>query len=87
MPDASPSSKHASEQSGEPVPKRRKIPLACNACRDRKSRCDGRRPACSTCEKKGTSDKCAYEESTLITQRYESPLSVLSQQCEILKRG
>ncbi|KAF2501403.1 hypothetical protein BU16DRAFT_450555 [Lophium mytilinum] len=30
--------------------KRRRIALACQACRTRKSRCDGRRPQCSTCD-------------------------------------
>ncbi|KAJ2979058.1 hypothetical protein NQ176_g3475 [Zarea fungicola] len=33
--------------------KRRRISLACTACRTRKSRCDGRRPTCATCEKLG----------------------------------
>ncbi|EPE05020.1 fungal specific transcription factor [Ophiostoma piceae UAMH 11346] len=30
--------------------RRRKTTLACEPCRERKSRCDGRKPICSTCE-------------------------------------
>ncbi|KAJ0144573.1 Serine/threonine-protein kinase KIN28 [Fusarium oxysporum f. sp. albedinis] len=35
--------------SDTPATKRRRIALACNACRLRKSRCDGTRPSCSSC--------------------------------------
>ncbi|KAL8389439.1 hypothetical protein RB595_008846 [Gaeumannomyces hyphopodioides] len=42
-----------------PVSKRRRIGLACNACRARKSRCDGQRPSCSTCRSLGFD--CQYE--------------------------
>jgi hypothetical protein len=52
-----------------PPAKRRKVPLACEACRDRKSRCDGARPMCSACMKRKTVTKCVYEASTLRTQR------------------
>ncbi|KAK2754337.1 C6 transcription factor [Colletotrichum kahawae] len=31
------------------VRKRKRIPIACSACRARKSRCDGARPSCSAC--------------------------------------
>ncbi|KAL1866842.1 hypothetical protein Daus18300_006545 [Diaporthe australafricana] len=30
--------------------KRRRIPIACGACRTKKSRCDGSRPKCSSCQ-------------------------------------
>ncbi|KAJ1334956.1 transcriptional regulatory protein GAL4 [Microdochium nivale] len=39
--------------------KRRRISLACNSCRVRKSRCDGRRPSCSSCISLGFD--CVYE--------------------------
>ncbi|KAJ3498328.1 hypothetical protein NLG97_g1208 [Lecanicillium saksenae] len=39
--------------------KRRRIALACNSCRTRKSRCDGRRPTCSTCQQLGF--ECQYD--------------------------
>ncbi|KAM5369018.1 hypothetical protein ACJZ2D_009221 [Fusarium nematophilum] len=56
------------------TPRRRKIALACNHCRARKTRCDGRRPACSTCRDKGLNTGCVYEQGALKTQRYVSRL-------------
>ncbi|EFQ34336.1 fungal specific transcription factor domain-containing protein [Colletotrichum graminicola M1.001] len=38
--------------------KRKRIPIACNSCRVRKSRCDGARPQCSTCVEQGLD--CVY---------------------------
>ncbi|CAI7564144.1 unnamed protein product [Penicillium glandicola] len=35
--------------SGRPS-KRRRVAIACDACRTRKSRCDGKRPSCSLCQ-------------------------------------
>ncbi|KAM5358999.1 hypothetical protein ACJZ2D_014824 [Fusarium nematophilum] len=40
-------------------PRRRRTALACNACRVRKSRCNGRRPRCTLCERMGF--ECVYE--------------------------
>lgn len=34
---------------GQPPAKRRRINAACRTCRKRKTRCDGKRPRCSTC--------------------------------------
>lgn len=45
----------------EPANKRRRIALACNACRTRKSRCDGKRPNCGACVQ--SSLECVYEAS------------------------
>ncbi|KAF4550089.1 Fungal specific transcription factor domain-containing protein 21 [Elsinoe fawcettii] len=42
-------------------PKRRRIAVACNACRIRKSRCNGAYPKCSNCE--GLGFECNYETS------------------------
>lgn len=53
-----------------PPQKRRKIQLACNCCRMRKTRCDGRRPICSSCERRGSGEGCLYEEGTSITHKY-----------------
>ncbi|KAF5712451.1 C6 transcription factor [Fusarium globosum] len=44
----------------EPAPKRRRVALACSACRIRKSRCNGVRPRCDTCDKLGFD--CSYEQ-------------------------
>ncbi len=38
-------SEHNSSES-QPIPKRLKVKLACQECRDRKIRCDGGRPIC-----------------------------------------
>ncbi|KAK0128364.1 hypothetical protein ONS95_000336 [Cadophora gregata] len=38
---------------GQPPPKRRRINAACRTCRKRKTRCDGKRPLCSTCTDNG----------------------------------
>lgn len=54
----------------EPPLKRRKTQLACNCCRMRKTRCDGKRPICSPCERRGSGDDCLYEEGTLYTRKY-----------------
>ncbi|KAK3391371.1 fungal-specific transcription factor domain-containing protein [Sordaria brevicollis] len=41
--------------------RRRKIPLACEPCRERKSRCDGGKPICSTCERRSLPlEQCIY---------------------------
>ena len=42
-----------------PPSKRRRVALACNACRTRKSRCNGERPKCSLCSNLGFD--CQYE--------------------------
>uniref|UniRef100_A0A0B7KNK2 Zn(2)-C6 fungal-type domain-containing protein n=1 Tax=Bionectria ochroleuca TaxID=29856 RepID=A0A0B7KNK2_BIOOC len=47
------------EESGPNNSKRRRIALACSACRTRKSRCNGQRPKCSLCERMGF--ECTYE--------------------------
>ncbi|KAL2866488.1 uncharacterized protein BJX67DRAFT_372467 [Aspergillus lucknowensis] len=41
--------------------KRRRVALACQTCRERKIRCDGARPRCGTCQKRGiTHQLCKY---------------------------
>lgn len=51
--------------SGPPASKRRRIGLACNSCRVRKSRCDGQRPSCASCLSLGFD--CIYEPSESAT--------------------
>lgn len=60
----------APPDAAEPPAKRRKVPVACTSCRDRKTRCDGQRPSCSTCQRRGIAATCLYEEGSLKTQRY-----------------
>jgi hypothetical protein len=61
-----------SEQSQRPT-KRRKLQLACTQCRDRKTRCDGTRPVCSTCNRRGKAAACIYEQDELPTLQCEDP--------------
>ncbi|EWZ78314.1 hypothetical protein FOWG_17401 [Fusarium oxysporum f. sp. lycopersici MN25] len=64
-----PSNSHSSGSSSSPLDnephKRPRIgtKLACNGCRKRKVRCDGQRPRCEACRRRGVSDPCTYAES------------------------
>ncbi|RAH78358.1 hypothetical protein BO86DRAFT_368945 [Aspergillus japonicus CBS 114.51] len=64
--------------------KRRKVRLACNPCRQTKTRCDGHQPSCSTCASKGVSEHCVYEKETLKTQRY---VAILEERVKELETG
>ncbi|KAJ4286514.1 hypothetical protein N0V90_013214 [Kalmusia sp. IMI 367209] len=46
--------------------KRNRISVACTWCRQRKSRCDGQRPKCSTCRDHGYT--CEYSDITTLTR-------------------
>lgn len=48
-----------------PISKRRRVAVACDACRTRKSRCDGTRPRCSLCRDLGF--ECIYTPPTTAT--------------------
>ncbi|KAF2395715.1 hypothetical protein EJ06DRAFT_260707 [Trichodelitschia bisporula] len=58
--------------------KRTVINSACRACRKRKSRCDGKRPVCTTCQNK--SSNCEYEIDPGVTRT--SALKVKAQRLE-----
>lgn len=46
--------------SGRPT-KRKRVALACDSCRDRKIKCDGSKPICSPCGKRGEpAARCTY---------------------------
>ncbi|KAL4801266.1 fungal-specific transcription factor domain-containing protein [Aspergillus unguis] len=50
-----------SPNDGSPSAKRRRVPLACSACRERKVRCDGARPVCGACARRGVAEEpCEY---------------------------
>lgn len=53
-----PSDEADNEVSQPPASKRRRVAVACDACRTRKSRCDGVRPRCSLCRDLGF--ECVY---------------------------
>ncbi|KAK2602912.1 hypothetical protein N8I77_009409 [Diaporthe amygdali] len=37
------------DEAAQPIHKRRRVTVACDSCRSKKSKCDGRRPVCSRC--------------------------------------
>lgn len=48
--------------------RRRKVTLACEPCRYRKSRCDGGKPICSTCQRRSLGlEQCIYKTSNART--------------------
>lgn len=53
-----------------PRPKRRKIALACDQCRARKSKCDGARPVCGECaQRQNQPDACRFKVDIQKTQQ------------------
>ncbi|OCT54128.1 C6 transcription factor [Cladophialophora carrionii] len=57
----------------QPSYKRRRIALACTSCRNRKSRCNGARPACSLCVELGF--ECVYQQPAAGTVKPVQPTS------------
>ncbi|OAG07134.1 uncharacterized protein CC84DRAFT_1117246 [Paraphaeosphaeria sporulosa] len=75
----------AGESSGRPA-KRHRIPVACTWCRQRKSRCDGTRPKCSTCRDHGY--ECEYSDAANLTRVSASKeLSAIESRLAILERS
>jgi hypothetical protein len=56
--------------------KRRRKQLVCSNCRDRKVRCNGQRPSCSSCARRKMERSCVYEEPLLGAQRSVYPLEL-----------
>ncbi|KAK4493879.1 hypothetical protein PRZ48_015064 [Zasmidium cellare] len=73
-------SPEASQQPGSDVPtppvKRQRVSQACNNCKNRKTRCDGRQPVCQACESRGVSSTCNFEQ----TRRQRARVSYASPQ-------
>lgn len=60
--------------------RRRKIPLACEPCRERKSRCDGGKPICISCQRRGLSlDQCIYTTDNARTASKDLYVTITSQ--------
>lgn len=52
---------------------RRKIALACEPCRERKSRCDGGKPICASCRRRSfTLEQCIYKADNARTESNDS---------------
>ncbi|KAI5241795.1 hypothetical protein E4T42_07885 [Aureobasidium subglaciale] len=78
-------SANADLQSGPPT-KRRRVALACNSCRVRKTRCNGAQPRCSLCS--SLDFECQYEateSATNIIVRKEYLLGI-EQRLQVLER-
>ena len=52
--------RHDSQRVTNQGRRRQKISLACDDCRAKKIRCDGLRPQCSACRRKGSPHPCRY---------------------------
>lgn len=52
----------AEAEAAQPQPKKARLASkqACESCRRRKQRCDGKRPACSNCDSRGIGVSCIY---------------------------
>ncbi|THX31867.1 hypothetical protein D6D10_08253 [Aureobasidium pullulans] len=57
------------QSSKSPTSRRRKIAIACEPCRKRKVRCDGKQPTCSPCMTSRKTYTCIYESSPQATQQ------------------
>ncbi|KAK9452525.1 hypothetical protein V1511DRAFT_513706 [Dipodascopsis uninucleata] len=55
----SPAAVSPGQDNKKPPRKRRRIPISCTSCRERKLKCNRMQP-CSTCIAHGTVDRCAY---------------------------
>ncbi|KAF4452232.1 Nitrogen assimilation transcription factor nit-4 [Fusarium austroafricanum] len=59
--------------------------LACNSCRKRKIRCDGRKPMCEACRRRGEGEPCIYESRTANQTNKET--EKILELFEIMKTG
>ncbi|KAF3769990.1 hypothetical protein M406DRAFT_343947 [Cryphonectria parasitica EP155] len=63
----------ASEPAEQPVLKRKRITVACNSCRAKKSKCDGKRPICGRCA--GYDYTCSWGNEALHGNNYSHTTS------------
>ncbi|KAK4195296.1 fungal-specific transcription factor domain-containing protein, partial [Triangularia verruculosa] len=76
------------EHQNEQRQKRRKISLACEPCRERKSRCDGAKPICSTCRRRSLPlHQCIYTVENARTASNEAYIRVLHERIQRLERA
>ncbi|KAK4235885.1 fungal-specific transcription factor domain-containing protein [Achaetomium macrosporum] len=68
--------------------RRRKIPLACEPCRERKSRCDGGKPICSTCQRRSLPlHYCVYTLENARTASNEEYIKILHDRIRRLEQA
>ncbi|KAM0356119.1 hypothetical protein ACHAPU_000513, partial [Fusarium lateritium] len=73
-----PNSQPSASSSDEPL-KRQRIgtQLACNSCRKRKIRCNGRKPLCEACWRRGEKEPCIYVENRVPGQASKETEQIL----------
>ncbi|KAF5656701.1 nitrogen assimilation transcription factor nit-4 [Fusarium heterosporum] len=75
----SPPNSQPSASSGDEPLKRQRIgtQLACNSCRKRKIRCNGRKPLCEACWRRGEKEPCIYVENKMPGQASKETEQIL----------
>ncbi|KAK4441998.1 fungal-specific transcription factor domain-containing protein, partial [Podospora aff. communis PSN243] len=73
-------------ESGQPSQRRRKVRLACNPCRARKTGCDGKKPVCTACALRGWDERCQWQDSVMPTSSALS-LADLDRRLQRLESG
>lgn len=68
-------SENESTQAGTPI-KRPRVSLACLACRNRKSRCDGVRPTCKTCASMSKFSDASYRKILIVVTDAPGPTAL-----------
>ncbi|KAJ5920960.1 hypothetical protein N7466_009286 [Penicillium verhagenii] len=72
------SSKDRNRVNKRGAPRRRKIALACETCREKKVRCDGAKPICGPCSQRSYSiDRCVYKIENARSASNDAYLKVL----------
>ncbi|KAJ6109899.1 hypothetical protein N7486_002134 [Penicillium sp. IBT 16267x] len=72
------SSKETTRVSKRGTPRRRKVALACETCREKKVRCDGEKPICGPCSQRSYSiDRCVYKIENARSASNDAYLKVL----------
>ncbi|KAI9729389.1 MAG: hypothetical protein M1834_006913 [Cirrosporium novae-zelandiae] len=67
---------------------RRKIALACDPCRERKSRCDGGKPICSSCQRRSFGiHQCVYKTDNARTASNDAYIKVLHDRIRELEQA
>jgi hypothetical protein len=71
----------------EPLKRQRiNTQLACNSCRKRKIRCDGKKPSCETCRRRGEKEPCVYTETKSLPRTSKETEQIL-ELFETIKTG
>lgn len=86
-PSSSSPNSHQEEHDASQPRKRRKIALACDQCRTRKSRCDGVKPICSKCSQRGNRpEHCRYTSNVVKDPDQDEYVQSLLERIQDLER-